>query len=95
DGEVFQFEPVIEEPCTTFSQPDLVTVGFRALPGTTATLAPADGGTVLVQDGELRDASDYQVYDPSRYVLTLKSGQRIVLGDRTDAQPGIHSIQTS
>jgi YD repeat-containing protein len=91
-GRVFEFEAVIDDGCDTFMEPGLVTVGFRALPGTNAKLAPADGGSVLVQEGQLLDANA-EIYDPNTYVLTLLDGRSLTIADRTAPDgPGLKSI---
>ena len=94
DGKVYQFEPIIDEGCQSFFRMDFATVGFRALPGTVATLTPADGGNVLVQGSqpggvELYGASDFQVYDPNQYILTLPDGRELFI----DQSTGIQSIK--
>jgi RHS repeat-associated protein len=92
EGRVFEFEATVEDGCETFLRPSLVTVGFRPLPGTTASLVPADGGSVLVQDDQLLDLNS-TVYDPSTYVLTLKDGRSLVVADRTAPRgAGLKSI---
>jgi YD repeat-containing protein len=93
DGRVFEFEPVVEDGCATFYKPDYVTIGFRALSGTHATLAATNRGEALVQGSELYDDVDFQLLDPSRYTLTLPDGQEFIIGDRTDSKPGVQSIR--
>jgi RHS repeat-associated protein len=90
-GKTFEFEATSDD-CEFGFQPSLVTVSFKALPGTTATLEPEDGGVALVQEGQLLDANG-QPYDPSTYVLTLINGQKFVVSDRTAPDgPGLKSI---
>jgi hypothetical protein len=73
DGEVFEFEPQFSPSCQLVPPSEGV-MTFRALPGTNATLAPADGSFVYVVGSfsppteppspmSLYDAS-FRLYDP-------------------------------
>jgi len=86
DGEVHEFEPIVSPSCQQFAPMTQVTVSFKALPGTHSTLAPADGGLVYVVGGfpgqvHLFRQSDFTIYDPSRYRLTLPDGREFLIDE--------------
>ncbi|MGH9462398.1 MAG: PKD domain-containing protein, partial [Vicinamibacteria bacterium] len=86
DGEVHEFEPIVSPSCQQFAPMTQVTVSFKALPGTHSKLAPADGGLVYVVGGfpgavHLFRQSDFTIYDPSRYRLTLRDGRELVIDE--------------
>ena len=91
DGEVFEFEPVVSPECQLVPISD-VTVSYRALPGTNATLEPSDGNFAFVV-GSFPGAvdlfgTDFDLYDPEVYRLTLPDGRAFVI----DQQDGLKSI---
>jgi hypothetical protein len=92
DGEVFEFEPVFSPQCQLVPILD-GTMSFRALPGTNATLEPADGNFVFVAGSfpgpvNLYDGS-FRLYDPKVYRLTLPDGRAFVVNQ----EKGLQSIR--
>jgi RHS repeat-associated protein len=94
-GEVFEFEPVVSPSCRLVPFLD-ATVSFRALPGTNATLSPADGSFVYVvgtfsppteppSPMSLYDAS-FRLFDPKVYRLTLPDGRAFTVHQETGLQ---------
>jgi RHS repeat-associated protein len=86
DGEVHEFEPTVSPSCQQFAPMTQVTVSFKALPGTHSKLAPADGGLVYVVGGfpgpvHLFRQSDFTIYDPDRYRLTLPDGRELLIDE--------------
>ena len=92
-GEVHEFEPIVSPSCQQFAPMSQVTVSFKALPGTHSSLEPADGNLALVVGAfpgtvHLFRQSDFTVYDPDRYRLTLRDGREFVI----DQEEGLESL---
>lgn len=95
DGKALQFQPILMPQCQAFAPQQQVTLGFRPMPGTNATLAPATS-PLLYPDGAnpgefnlVTDIADPAPYDPDQYVLTLQDGRQL----RIDQQAGLQSVR--
>jgi RHS repeat-associated protein len=98
DGKVHEFEPVVSPPCQAFVPIDEVTVSYSPRPGTLSTLVPLGGSLAYVTGAwppplqsapmELFAASNFQIYDPSRYQLTTVDGRVFVI----DQAKGLMSL---
>jgi len=95
DDTVYRFRPTVTPACQAFAPPEVVTLGYAPLPGTTATLTPVDeSGQTLVIGAfpgrvQLLDEDFTELADPNRYKLTLKDGRELVI----DQSGGLVSIK--
>ncbi|MFN8488977.1 MAG: RHS repeat-associated core domain-containing protein [Caldilineaceae bacterium] len=77
DGTVFKFEPVLSPQCQVLFSIDSVTVAYRPLPGTTATL---EGSSFVKVSGgfpgeiSLTDFDTLDTFDPTGFQLRLRDG---------------------
>jgi RHS repeat-associated protein len=96
NNEVLRFEAVPTPQCSRVYPPRETTIGYRAMPGTYATLAPVGEATVYVNasfpgDAELLDYNTLETKDFNLFRLTLPNGaeflidQRAGLREATDA----------
>jgi RHS repeat-associated protein len=86
-NEVLKFETTLGPECSRVYPPRETTIGFRALPGTNATLAPVGDPTVFVNasfpgEAELLDYGTIDAKDFQQYRLTLPSGDVLLLDER-------------
>jgi RHS repeat-associated protein len=93
DGKVYEFAATTEPQCQRIAPLEFTTVTYEARPGTAASLAPLDGGTVFVSGSwpgplQLLDDSTFDIYDSSGYLLTLPDGRAFAI----DRQQGLQSI---
>ena len=91
DNKVLKFEATLSPQCSQVYPPRETTIGFRALPGTNATLAPVGDTTVFVNasfpgEAELLDYSSIEAKDFSQYRLTLPTGEVMLLDQRAGLQ---------
>jgi len=98
DGKVYEFEPFVSlhlnSPCQPGAPPTATVLRFRPLPGTVASLEPADGGDVIIVsnwrgDAHLFDPANFNLYDPDRYKLTLPDGREFLV----DQKKGVLSLK--
>jgi RHS repeat-associated protein len=90
-GEVHKFEAVLNPECALLTPPRSVTIGFRALPGTTSSLAVLGDNSALVVGSfpgtiTLLDFNTAQIVDPLQYRLTLADGRQLDIDQRTGLQ---------
>jgi Concanavalin A-like lectin/glucanases superfamily len=96
DGTAFKFQPTLgslsENGCTLF--PRFLMLGYQALPGTSASLAPLNGNHLITSGGfqnspiRLLDQNTLEVADPTRFRLTLSDGREFVI-DRAVSQQNL------
>jgi RHS repeat-associated protein len=79
-ADVFDMEAYFDDPFSRAG--DLATVVFQPRPGTTSTLAPLDGTTVVYSGGNLMNLG-FTTYNPSRYQLTRKDGTVLQINQST------------
>lgn len=90
-GKVYEFEPTVTPQCQQILPPRFVDLGFRALPGTTATLEVLDLGQLLVEAGwpgpaTLLDIDSATPADPTLYKFTLPDGRAYVIHQQNGVQ---------
>ena len=84
NNEVYKFEVTLGPECSRVFPVRETTIGFRALPGTNATLAPVGDATAFVNaafpgNAELLDYSTLEPMDFQQYRLTLPSGESMLI----------------
>ena len=84
NNEVFKFEATLTPQCGQVFPIRETTIGFRALPGTNATLTPVGDATVFVLASFPGEANlvDYTTLEPKdfdQYRLTLPSGEVMLI----------------
>jgi hypothetical protein len=99
DGTTMKFQAVITSPaggCSPVIPPLFVNLGYQALPGTSASLVPLNGGTDLLVAGGFQNTPTQLLdfdgsggpSDPTLFQLTLNDGRAFVI-DRTT---GLQSV---
>ncbi|HEV8427371.1 MAG TPA: RHS repeat-associated core domain-containing protein [Pyrinomonadaceae bacterium] len=93
NNEVFKFEVALTPQCGQVFPLRETTIGFRALPGTNATLTPVGDATVFINasypgEADLLDYSTFEPKDFDQYRLTLPSGDTMLI----DQQGGIRQL---
>ncbi|MBM3240282.1 RHS repeat protein [Candidatus Poribacteria bacterium] len=84
--DVFDMVAYLDDP----SRPTgLAYATFESRSGTTSTLEPLGGVTLMYQGGVILDLSTGNPYDPNRYLLTTKDGRELVINQST----GLESIE--
>lgn len=86
DNTVYKFEPTVSPACQALVPYQEVTVSFRPLPGTNATLAPVGLDTAYIYGGWGGDVQltdyDLEPFDVDTYQLTMQDG-RVLLINQT------------
>lgn len=88
DGELHRFEAVVSTPCSTLFPLREVSISYRPLSGTFSTLQLVGDPTALIIAGfpgpiELLDWSTLEPKDFSEYVLTLPTGEALLINQQT------------
>ncbi|HWS87495.1 MAG TPA: RHS repeat-associated core domain-containing protein [Pyrinomonadaceae bacterium] len=97
EGKVYKFQAVPAKRCQQFQQFSTVQMTFVPVGGTRGTLAPLNGGSVIVAGSvpgpvdlvDINDPSGYYL-NPTRFRLTTEDGTSFVL----DQKAGIESVST-
>jgi RHS repeat-associated protein len=92
DGTVYEFEPTLTPQCQQLVPPEVVTLGWRPLPGTLGALESLDNDPQLLVAGgfpgplDLLDLGTVDVADPDLYRLTLPDGRAFVVHQHNGLQ---------
>jgi RHS repeat-associated protein len=84
-GEVLRFAPVVAPECQPLVPQSAVTISYQPLSGTQGTLVPLDQGTSAAVVGsfpgdiQLWEQESAELFNPSRFRLTLPDGRKLVL----------------
>ncbi|HEU4768602.1 MAG TPA: RHS repeat-associated core domain-containing protein [Pyrinomonadaceae bacterium] len=88
DGELHRFEAILTTPCSTLFPVRETSIAYRPLSGTFSTLQPVGDPTALVLASfpgpvELLDWSSLETKDFNEYVLTLPTGEALLVNQQS------------